>query len=241
MTPRQNRGPGKHRAPAVPLDYYQSLAESRILAVFVFYNGRVTEGSYFEGVSRTLIGNENIRSQFLRLEFVEGTPGQVVDHALSEIKSRKTADREEYDDLAWVVFDKDDFGDNYSEAVKLAQAKGLKVAFSNVCFELWLLLYFREQSESINRKALTESLRTIWEEAAKSTVDSNKDIKHFPYGILHRHGNLENAVKRAESLHANAEKSVPEAPWNHAPVTAVYKLIENLKEYFKEVQAEPNR
>jgi hypothetical protein len=37
MTPKQNRGAGKRRSPAVPLDYYESRAEKRQSNLFFIF------------------------------------------------------------------------------------------------------------------------------------------------------------------------------------------------------------
>jgi hypothetical protein len=57
--------------------------------------------------------------------------------------------REDFD-AAWCVFDVDEFQD-IQRAVTDARRAGIEVAVSNPCFELWLLLHFRD----LNRQAGT--------------------------------------------------------------------------------------
>ena len=56
----------------------------------------------------------------------------------------------------WVVFDIDS---TYEEkrlvpAIKLAQTTGVKYAFSNLAFEVWLISHFRKCEQTIKRKDL---------------------------------------------------------------------------------------
>lgn len=46
-------------------------------------------------------------------------------------------------DQCWVVFDKDDFPDrDFNRAIGMAEAGGMRVAYSNQAFELWFLLHY---------------------------------------------------------------------------------------------------
>lgn len=229
MTAKQNRGPQKRRAPAVPLDFYDSQAGRRNPNLFfIFYNGEVTERNYFKGLGDALIPDEAIRTQYLRREYAHGSPQQVVEYAESAIAKRKNND---YQDIIWVVFDKDDFT-NYSKVITLAHEKGMLAAYSNECFELWLLLHFQEQNTRIRRGRIAEILRCKWEEKSGKTVESDDDVKHFPYGIIHQHGDQDAAISRARDLYTSATEENAESPWNVNPVTTVHDLVESLKTFF---------
>lgn len=52
--------------------------------------------------------------------------------------------RDGYDQV-WCVFDKDDFDANdFNQAIQIATAQGLGVAYSNQSFEYWLVLHFED-------------------------------------------------------------------------------------------------
>ncbi|HMQ46643.1 MAG TPA: RloB family protein [Saprospiraceae bacterium] len=55
-------------------------------------------------------------------------------------EAEKKARKEEYDQI-WCVFDKDD-DPHFNEAIKEAEKKGFKVAYSNQAFEYWIILHF---------------------------------------------------------------------------------------------------
>jgi len=238
MTPHQNQGAGKRRPPAIPLDHYVERLEKRTPNLFfVFYSGKVTEGGYFEELRDDLAGeakNKN-KSQFIHLKFAEGTPKQVVESAMTEVTNRKQKGTDNIsNDIVWVVFDKDDFGANYSCAVEWAEKNEMDVAYSNECFELWLLLHFQEQTSPIGRGQLAEILRLKWEEIADITIDGKKRVKHFPYGIVRKHGDRGDAIGRAKLLLAQAKGAKPQFPWEVNPVTTVHELVEQLIAFFAE-------
>ncbi|MET9529817.1 RloB family protein [Streptomyces sp. NPDC006649] len=66
------------------------------------------------------------------------SPTQLVTYA----RGQRDLNRGGYDEV-WCVFDVDAFPD-VSEAAALGRRHGIRVAVSNPCFELWLLLHFAD-------------------------------------------------------------------------------------------------
>ena len=64
-------------------------------------------------------------------------------------------------DKVWCVFDRDDnTNQNLNAAERLAEQLGYQLAFSNPCFELWILLHFRDQrAELLNADDVIAVLR----------------------------------------------------------------------------------
>jgi RloB-like protein len=61
-------------------------------------------------------------------------------------------------DQAWCVFDVDSFSTD--DAIVLASDRGIRLAVSNPCFELWLLLHFEERTSHVDDyRAAARSLR----------------------------------------------------------------------------------
>ncbi|OIO67398.1 MAG: hypothetical protein CO186_08540 [Zetaproteobacteria bacterium CG_4_9_14_3_um_filter_49_83] len=84
----------------------------------------------------------NKRLRVIKIEKTrKNTPCQLVDEAVNKKKSKETPAI----DLFWVVYDRE--GENYSDgqlhakAFHKAKANNVKVALSNVCFEVWLLCH----------------------------------------------------------------------------------------------------
>ncbi len=113
-------------------------------------------------------------------------------------------------DSVWCVFDVDEHP-NVPEALAMARRNGLKVAVSNPCFELWLILHLRETPGMIHRHSAQAMLKTFL-----PGYDKKVDYKDYRDGY-------ERAVERARRLDKLAT-DVGEAGRN--PTTGVYKLTE---------------
>lgn len=55
-------------------------------------------------------------------------------------------------DQIWCVFDRDEHP-NFATAVTLAGKRGIKLAISNPCLELWFILHFEDQTAYLERDA----------------------------------------------------------------------------------------
>ncbi|MFF4379564.1 RloB family protein [Kitasatospora sp. NPDC001547] len=102
--------------------------------LLVVCGAKVTERDYLQGLK------SSVRNSAVSLRIVEHprSPSQVVDHA---VLLRDQAGGEY--DATWCVLDVDDFPDLERTAVE-ARRKNIEVAFSNPCFEVWLLLHFKD-------------------------------------------------------------------------------------------------
>lgn len=63
------------------------------------------------------------------------------------------ANQQSYDQV-WCVFDKDDFtGQDFNNAISIAEARGFGVAYSNQAFEYWIILHLEDhQGGGLHRK-----------------------------------------------------------------------------------------
>lgn len=122
-------GSGSRRGP-------QRQGRPRLLVVC---GGERTEPAYFEGI-RELTAD---RAVDLKILGKGQSPQQVVRYAVS----RAGAD---FDDV-WCVLDVDDF--DLSATVRLAEKENVRLAISNPCFELWLLLHHDDCKSACNRCA----------------------------------------------------------------------------------------
>lgn len=140
-------------------------------------------------------------------------------------------------DQTWAVFDKDDLDKsegnrrNFIEAFELGESENVSIAYSNECFELWLLLHLEDvdkensipRTEIYNR--LGAALKTIcgddfeYDHGDKSVVD-----------LVLEYGDRDAAVRRAEQLcsfHVNAEHE----PIESNPNTLVHTLVKELESW----------
>lgn len=101
--------------------------------ILVVCGGVRTEVGYLEGIRDSIPG----RSVDINLRARAKSPQQVVDWA---VKLSATGDF----DQAWCVFDVDEF--DLEEANRRASRHGVRLAVSDPCFELWLLLHFESHA-----------------------------------------------------------------------------------------------
>jgi hypothetical protein len=119
--------------------------------------GKVTEPAYFRGIRRAERG-------IIELEIVQGgVPKKVVERAVemkmaAERNARLRQDVNLQYDHVWCVFDVDEHR-LIAEASQQARENSIDLAVSNPCFELWLLLHFRDQTAHIEGEAVQRLCR----------------------------------------------------------------------------------
>ncbi|MEV5198866.1 RloB family protein [Streptomyces sp. NPDC053720] len=112
----------------------------------------------------------------------------------------------EYDEV-WCVIDVEAPvpHEGLTAALKLARQHGVEVALSNPCFELWLLLHFKDMSGYCTSAAAQRALERL------DTCGYSVDRKHLEYGSLRAgHGQAE---QRAQVLRQRATKGHADNPW----------------------------
>jgi RloB-like protein len=112
----------------------------------------VTETRYFEALGRT----------YRKTVKVVVAKQVGVPHTLLSLAKREKVEREG-DELAehdqfWIVFDRDEHP-KVQEVISEAAQSGIGVAFSNPCFEMWLILHFQDSTKHIERREAAKLLR----------------------------------------------------------------------------------
>lgn len=125
-------------------------------------------------------------------------------------------------DQKWIVIDRDERSDgkgghpkdNFDNALKKSEAKGVEAAWSNPCFEIWFLLHFEYMDVAIDRKAVTEKLKT-----KDKLPDYEKGAENI-YNLLEP--KIYDAIRNAKKLESESTSK------NSNPGTTVHKLVEKL-------------
>ena len=96
--------------------------------------------------------------------------------------SFEESDRDSFEesDEVWAVFDRDAHP-NFSEAVTLCEQKGVKVARSDPCFELWLILHESNYDKACTRRdvqRVLESRRSEYDKDGAKTPDCDALVSH---------------------------------------------------------------
>ena len=178
-------------------------------SLMLFCEGETEEG-YFTGF--------RVRAKTMR----GGNAITVVEDSLRWIRYYK-ADKK-YDQL-WVVFDKDESTDEeFNQAIRKAEENSLRVAYSNVSFELWILMHFEQVNSEISRKEYESLIKkhiSWYRTRGKGRQQGEKLFDHIS-GLTNVA--IKNAKDRFRKVgdHSNPEREVSS--------TTIFRLVKLLIE-----------
>jgi 8-oxo-dGTP pyrophosphatase MutT (NUDIX family) len=186
--------------------------------LLVVCEGEVTERQYISGFRQAQGANT------VRLEIVApgGDPRALVQRA-AELRDEAAdrADRERDENLAydevWCVFDVDDHA-RLDAARELAEETGIRLAVSNPCFELWLILHFREHGAHLTSRQAANLL-------GKHIRDYRKHVRYEDLAA-----GYPDAVERATSLERRHSRAGTDG---ENPSTGVHHLTEQIRKLGK--------
>jgi hypothetical protein len=162
----------------------------------VYCEARRTERAYFDGL-RSLCPSGTVH---LDLKYKAVHPAQLVEVAF-------TASVQGSYDQVWCVVDDD--GRDLSDARQMAAKRGVLLAVSNPCFELWLLLHHTDCTAYVGGYAdAVGRLR----KHVRAYDKAHLNFDDFAEGVP-------SAVKRAKVLDPG-----------HNPSTTVWRLVERVME-----------
>lgn len=181
--------------------------------ILVLCEGAVTEPEYLRGFERLH------RDALLVVEIApeHGVPLTLVRLACDRQQAAQRDHRRDANlgyDAVWCAFDIDDHP-NVGEAREMARDHHIELAISNPCFELWLLLHFRDSPGMQARRDLRRRL-----DGYLPGYD-----KHLHFALLA--DGYARAVDRARRLDVEAAKDDDSG---RNPTTGVYRLTESLRE-----------
>jgi hypothetical protein len=187
--------------------------------LLIVCEGKITEPCYFRSLVR--VSRNNLVDVDILPE--AGVPKTLVQYA---VERKKQAEREakrardpylKYDEV-WCVFDVDEHP-NLAEAKQQARDNGCKVAISNPCFELWVLLHFQDQRAEQHRHAT--------QRACAGHISGYE--KEIPFDKIHPF--YDDALRRAQELD-HWQQTRNNAGAN--PSTGVYFLTETIRKFGKD-------
>jgi hypothetical protein len=126
----------------------------------------------------------------------------------------------------WIMYDKDDFPNDNFDNTQFSindyndQDRQFFAAWSNECLELWFILYFQDLTVNVSREQYQVILKRYF--------DYEKNLSNL-FEILDNKGDINQAILRAKKL--RVENKHKNSPSQMAPVTLVYELVEELREY----------
>jgi hypothetical protein len=174
--------------------------------VVVFCEGEASEPDYINALKRlpNVRGNTSIN---IEVATECGVPLTLVRQAIDRARDDEV-------DECWCVFDVEwpQQHPNLATAIRLAEENGIRLAISNPCFELWLILHFEDQTAFLNTDGAEKRSRKLDGRPGKRIASD----KYMP----HRHAAAERALKLAR-CHEQNGTSFP----NDNPLSSMRDLL----------------
>jgi hypothetical protein len=175
--------------------------------VLIFCEGEASEPDYINAVKRLPQVQRNVAVN-IEIDPGQGVPLTLVERAAARMKADAEIDE------CWCVFDVEwpRHHPNLERAFQIAKANGIHLAVSNPCFELWLILHFRDQTAFLDNRA-AESLSKSLDGRAKKRIDG---AKYLPLRA--------DASRRAASLVSQHHRNQTAFPDDN-PSSTMYQLL----------------
>lgn len=184
--------------------------------LYIFSEGANSEPIYFKAYARFSASNliEVI------CEKGQGVPRTLLERAKakrSTIKSKRYIQENGDDDQVWIVFDRDEHP-GVREVLSESNEAGINVAYSNPCFEVWLILHVADYDRDEHRHLTQRFCESV---CAGYTSDSRKapDMEALLSKVF------EAEVRAKELLQRRTEDG------GGAPLTTAFKLTQAIRGY----------
>lgn len=185
---------------------------------FIIYSeGKNTEPHYFRTVGRVLLG------ALIDLEIIDaaGVPMTIAEAAckraaiLKRGHGRKSSFEE--GDQVWAVFDRDEHP-KVAQALERCRTGNVGIAYSNPCFELWLILHFNNFDRPDDHHQVQAALAGVCKEY---DPDASKSADFTKFMLT-----LEEAEERAaKQLERREAEGLP----IRRPFTTVFRLTREMR------------
>lgn len=205
----------------------ESLVQKKVFLIAC--EGICTEPNYINGL---------VKIEKLRKNIAEGTEVIIAEHQHSDplgvVKDLLSTPYAESFDERWIVIDRDEIEiigkgggghtkENFDKAVETCISRNIKIACSNPCFELWIVLHFEYRDSECSRKDI--QIKAL--EKVNSLLSADKKIKR-----VEDMKSLDNLYELLEEKRDTAIKFSRKLSENEAtfrnPSTGIHKLISSI-------------
>lgn len=185
---------------------------------YILTNGERTEKNYFE----LLKAKHSIYE--VKVEFVNSDPLGLVEYAIRNFKDANQV---------WCVFDVDNSHkeNRFLPALKKAENNGIKTAYSNMAFEVWLISHYELCEKELQTKDYPSVLNKYLKCKGVTYSKNDKELLKNCFIPLYK-----DAVQNAKVIYQTRVKKYREVCpnerlpiWNWNSSTDVFKLVEALK------------
>lgn len=211
MAKKDRTGNGKSRKQRIPyktpnLGYYLIVTDTE-----------ATERCFFNGLRQTV--PEDLRNKLV-IKVVETKTCSMIDKCLE-----LTAYDAQYR-IPWIVFDRDKV-QGFDEIISEATSKGIRVGWSNPCFEIWMFAYFGSMPAIQDSWTCCSEFGRVYE--AKTGQKYSKADEQI-YAKLCKYGDEEKAIQTARQKLEQCIREEKTKPSETCPCTTVHELVGEIKE-----------
>ena len=124
-------------------------------AYLIITDAEKTEKNYFEGIKDSI--PDSLKNDLQIKIYSNKALSKIIDFAAEQ----RNKD-ERFRDI-WLVFDRDEVK-NFNELIEKAKKAKMNVGWSNPCFEIWLMSYFKNLENIDDSQKCCESFEKIFKE-----------------------------------------------------------------------------
>ena len=127
--------------------------------------------------------------------------------------------------LPWIVFDRDEVKD-FDEIIREAESFGIRVGWSNPCFEIWMYSYYGTMPTIMESWVCCSEFEKVFE---RNTGQRYSKSDTAVYEKIFRTGDEEKALKIAKQKYEQCVREGKIIPSQMYPCTTVYQLVAEIK------------
>jgi len=179
----------------------------------IFCEGE-TEKYYFDMLKRKYSSGNVIP---IKSEVVSGNSWVLVENAVTKMN----AEKHRYDfEQVYVVYDKDNEShSDIEKALKIAKENNIITLYSNQCFEYWVLLHYKESSNSNTSDQLYKLLEKEMELDSSYSNIKGQEVSTYLVDKIHIAFNNAQKLNISENININISKN---------PYTNIHHHIKNI-------------
>ena len=127
--------------------------------------------------------------------------------------------------IPWIVFDRDEVKD-FDEIIKEAESFGIRVGWSNPCFEIWMHSYYGAMPAIMESWVCCSEFEKVFQ---RKTGQKYSKADSGLYEKIFRTGDEEKALQIAKQKYEQCIREGKTIPSQMCPCTTVYQLVGEIR------------
>lgn len=181
---------------------------------------KATEKCFFMGLHRAL--PDDVKHKLV-IKVVEAKTRSMIEKCL-ELTNYDAQYR-----IPWIVFDRDQV-QKFDDIISEAMSKGIQVAWSNPCFEIWMYAYFGSMPAIRDSWVCCSEFGRVYE---NKTGQKYSKADEQMYSRICKAGDEKKALQIAKQKLEQCIRDGKTKPSDMCPATTVYELVGEIREKVK--------